>query len=101
MNIVPVELADNFEKAEFDGVWRFSPKIMQEKFAPAAFGEINRTGITPVPEEEWEPRMRDHVRRYKTGRVVCYCNACLAFPFHRRLFDKNRSRSSSFTQGAY
>lgn len=78
MNIVPVELAENFEKAEFDGTWRFAPKIMQEKFAPVAFGEINRTGIIPVPEEEWEQRMRDHVSQYTTDLVVCYCNACLA-----------------------
>ena len=51
---------------------------MQEKFAPVAFGEINRTGIIPVPEEEWEQRMQDHVSQYTTDRVVCYCNACLA-----------------------
>jgi len=78
MNAVPVELEDNYEKCTFDGVWLFSPKIPQEKFAPKAFGDINRNHITPVPQDQWEEKMKEHAALYTTDRVACYCNACLA-----------------------
>ena len=77
MNAVPVELKENFENAAFDGVWLFAPKIPQEKFAPEAFGEINRNHITPVPQDQWEQKMKEHAAQYETDRVACYCNACL------------------------
>lgn len=77
MNAVPVELEENFEKCTFDGVWLFSPKLPQEKFAPNTFGEINRHYITPVPEEEWEDRMKAHAALIQTERVAGYCNACI------------------------
>ena len=77
MNAVPAELEENYEKCSFDGVWLFAPKLPQEKFAPKTFGEINKKYITPVPEEEWEARMKEHAAEIKTDRVAAYCNACI------------------------
>ena len=75
MNMVPVEIAENREKTEFDGVWRFQEfSPAQLASAPKFFGSVP---TTPLPEEEQLRRMQDWVKQYETERVVTYCNACL------------------------
>ena len=78
MNMEPVELAENREKTEFDGVWRFQTfSPAQLNSAPKFFGEVQARYSTPLPEEEQVERMREWVKQYTTERVVTYCNACL------------------------
>ena len=78
MRFEPVEIAENREKTEFDGVWRFQQfTSAQMQVAPGFFGEVVEKYATPLPEEEQLRRMREWVGQYRTDRVVVYCNACL------------------------
>ena len=78
MNAVPVEIAENRENTEFDGVWRFQAFTpAQMASAPKFFGEVAEKYATPLPPEEQQRRMREWVKQYETDRVVTYCNACL------------------------
>lgn len=78
MNIVPVELEENFEKAQFDGVWRFNP-IQQRNLdiAPKYFSQVRDHGLKLLSEEEQAVHMKEWVKQYTTEKVVTYCNACL------------------------
>lgn len=77
MNIVPVELAESFEKTEFDGIWRFNPVAQANlSIAPEFFGQVQEQGLIPVPREEQPERMKEWCKQYTTEKVVTYCNAC-------------------------
>jgi len=77
MNIAVVEIAENREKCEFDGVWRMNPLPPSAvKRAPVFFGEAAKA-VVPVPKAEQPQRMRDWAAQYTTGRAAAYCNACL------------------------
>lgn len=79
MNLEPVELEENFEKTQFDGVWRFSDKPVKVNIgiAPVYFTEVRDHGITPLPPEEQQACMVEWAKQYRTDRVLTYCNACL------------------------
>ena len=78
MNITVVEIAENREKCEFDGVWRMNPlPAAAAKRAPVFFGEAAKAAA-PVPKEEQPQRMKDWVAQYTTDRAVGYCNACVS-----------------------
>ena len=49
MHLEPVELEENFEKTQFDGVWRFSDAPIRRNIgiAPVYFSEVQEHGITP------------------------------------------------------
>ncbi len=78
MNIVPVELEENFEKTQFDGVWRFNPVVEKNmKIAPQYFIRVQNEGLELIPKEEQAARMQEWAKQYGTKRVVTYCTACL------------------------
>lgn len=78
MDIQPVEIAENFENTQFDGVWRFNPVQKRNMdIAPDYFTEVQAHGLELIPQEEQLARMQEWVQQYKTERVVAYCNACL------------------------
>lgn len=78
MNIEIVELEENYEKAEFCGVFRYNP--MREtniKISPNYFVNQMEGKLELQTEEEQQKLMDDHCKLYTTERVVCYCNSCL------------------------
>lgn len=78
MNIVPVELEENFEKTQFDGVWRFNPVLQKNlDMAPEYFRKVRDFGVELIPKEEQMLRMKKWAEQYTTKRVAAYCNACL------------------------
>lgn len=78
MNLVPVELEENYEKTQFDGVWRYNPVLQKNlDVAPVYFEKVAETGLTLIPKEEQAARMQEWAKQYKTDRVLTYCNACL------------------------
>ena len=78
MNLRPVELAENRENTQFDGVWRFQPVAKKNlEIAPNYFGEVAATGLELLSPEEQKARMEAWVSQYTTSRVAVYCTACL------------------------
>lgn len=78
MNMVPVELEENYEKTRFDGVFQFSNVSESNlKLAPKYFSKLQEEYIEVIPPEEQKERMTAWVSQYKTPRVVVYCNSCL------------------------
>lgn len=78
MNINIVEMEENRENCQFDGVWRMNPLPAPViRRAPDYFGEVAASGLTIVPREEQSERMRKWAQQYTTDRVAAYCNACL------------------------
>lgn len=78
MNLRPVELAENRENTQFDGVWRFQPVAKKNlEIAPNYFGEVAATGLELLSPEEQKVRMEAWVSQYTTSRVAVYCTACL------------------------
>lgn len=78
MNMVPVELEENFEKTSFDGAWLMAPVAERNlAAAPVYFNDIKENYARPLPEEEQERILTEHAKQYRTGRVAAYCNACL------------------------
>ncbi len=78
MNMVPVEIEENYEKTKFDGIFRYQ-KISDSNLslAPKYFGRLKDEYIEILPEDRQKEEMEKWVRQYKTGRVVVYCNSCL------------------------
>ena len=79
MNMVPVELEENYEKSRFCGTWLYDPVDPRNlKDAPERYAWVKETGMMTVldPEEKLQ-RMKDWVSQYETDRVVVYCNTCL------------------------
>ena len=72
-----VEMPDNRDAEEFDGSFRLHapyPQNMRE--APAYFATYLPQYVTPLPKTEWGTYFREHVKRYHTDHVICYCNTC-------------------------
>ncbi|MBQ6217229.1 MAG: hypothetical protein IJK53_07570 [Erysipelotrichaceae bacterium] len=78
MNMVPVEIEENYEKTMFDGIYRYMP-ISQSNLtlAPKYFSKMEEEYITVLPEEEQKKEMEKWVSQYTTDRVTVYCNSCL------------------------
>ena len=77
MNMVPVELEDSFDRADFDGLFLYTPVSGAAlKLAPRFFSDAV-VHVTPLSDEQALEKMRDQVKKYATDRAVCYCNACL------------------------
>jgi hypothetical protein len=77
MNMVPIEIEENFEKTNFDGPFiyeRVSP--INLKMAPNYYGELDKH-IKVLSSEEIKEKMETWVKQYETQRVVVYCNSCL------------------------
>ncbi len=78
MNIVPVEIEENLERTQFDGVWRYNPVLQRNlDIAPVYFENVRDHGLELIPEEEQRLRMEEWVKQYTTNRVITYCTACL------------------------
>lgn len=78
MNLRPVEIAENREKTQFDGVWRYNPVLQKNlDIAPKYFQDIAQTGLELIPPDEQKARMEAWVSQYTTERVATYCTACL------------------------
>ena len=79
MNLEPVELEENYEKTQFDGVWRFNEASYKRNIgiAPVYFTEVRDHGVDLLPPEEQKRRMEEWAKQYTTERVLTYCNACL------------------------
>lgn len=78
MNIQPVEIEENYENTQFDGVWRFNPVQKRNMdIAPVYFTQVKDHGLELILKEEQAARMREWVGQYKTERAAAYCNACL------------------------
>ncbi|MBQ1907183.1 MAG: hypothetical protein II173_03315 [Firmicutes bacterium] len=78
MNVDIVELPGLPEEKMFDGGFLYAPiSEANMKLAPKAFGRAS-LDITPLSPAERTARMKEYCRRFKTRRVVCFCNSCLA-----------------------
>ena len=78
MNIVPVELEENFEKTRFDGVWLYNPVVQKNlDIAPEYFTHIRDNDVELLPPEEQKARMVEWAKQYGDRRAVTYCTACL------------------------
>lgn len=78
MNLTVVELAENRERAQFDGVWRFRPVAKRNlDIAPAYFSGVQAHGLELLPEDQQRRRMEEWTKQYQTERVAAYCNACV------------------------
>ena len=72
-----VEMPHNRDEEDFDGSFRFhAPYEQSLRDAPHYFGEVLPPFVTPIPEEDWPARFREHAALFATRRVVCYCNTC-------------------------
>ncbi len=78
MNMIPVEIEENFEKTEFDGIYKYSDiSASNLKLAPVYYSKMQEEYIQILPEEEVKKEMEKWVSQYKTKRVTVYCNSCL------------------------
>lgn len=78
MNLRPVEISENREKTQFDGVWRYNPVLQKNlEIAPNYFQQIAKSGVNLIPPAEQKSRMKSWVSQYTTKRVATYCMACL------------------------
>ena len=72
MNIVPVEIENNFEKNDFDGAGRYKmPSNRKMKIAPVFFGRKGEK-ILPMPREGFEETMKKFADRHTTDDVMTY-----------------------------
>lgn len=77
MNMVPVELKENRERAAFDGTFLFNPIDGRTvNAAPKAFAKLIAEAQELLPPQEQRRRMREWAGRYVTRRVAAYCNGC-------------------------
>ncbi len=78
MNMVPVEIEENFDRTLFDGPFRYRPLAKSNlELAPRFYGKIRDEYIEIIPKEEQIQRMKEWAEQYQTGRVAVYCNSCL------------------------
>ncbi len=78
MNMVPVEIEENFEKTMFDGTFRYEPiSASNLKLAPKYFEKLQKEYIEVLPVEQQKKELENWVSQYKTDRVTVYCNSCL------------------------
>lgn len=77
MNYQVIEMADNYEKSVFCGVWRYN-RPAQDCFEVAnkTFSEIEKKYIQLLPEDKQIEKMQERVKQYPTENVLVYCNGC-------------------------
>lgn len=79
MNIVPVELEENFENTKFDGTFIYADISKSNlQLAPKYFTRFQNEMVRVIPADQQKQEMEEWVKQYTTDRVVCYCNGCLA-----------------------
>ncbi len=79
MNIIPVELEENFKKTRFDGAFHYTEiSAANLKAAPKYFTEMQNEYIEVKTADEIREIMKEHVKQISTSRVTCYCNSCRA-----------------------
>lgn len=77
MNFEVVELAENFEKARFDGLWIYNPPMdICLDLAPITMKKFTDTYFEIIDKDEQEKRMQSSVQQYQTDKVLTYCNGC-------------------------
>lgn len=77
MNYSVVEMENNRDEELFDGNFLLhDPYPINVKEAPEYYGKYLPRFVNVRPESEWHDVMTEHVRRYRTGTVACYCNTC-------------------------
>lgn len=78
MNMIPVELKENFANTRFDGLFSFK-KIsdINKHFAPNYFSKYEKDYVTIVEKDIGKEYMKDWCKQYTTDRIVAYCNSCL------------------------
>lgn len=78
MNIVPVELQNNYEKADFCGADLLEPCTdIEKKFAPKRYAVNGANMYKPIPKAEEDDWLRNYCSQITEDKVVCYCMACL------------------------
>lgn len=78
MNMVPVEIEENYEKTMFDGTYKYAAISSSNlSLAPKYFSKMEEEYISILPEEEVKKEMEKWVSQYTTPRVTVYCNSCL------------------------
>ena len=79
MNIQPVELPNNFEKADFCGTTLYAPCIRRNAvLAPHRFVENAAGKFIPHSEEEQHSLMQAYCRQLPIQDIVTYCHYCQA-----------------------
>ncbi|MBQ2655120.1 MAG: hypothetical protein IJF95_00640 [Erysipelotrichaceae bacterium] len=78
MNMIPVEIEENYEKTRFDGPFRYQEiQAGNLRLAPEYFNKMAKEYIEVLAEEDQIKRMEAWAKQYTTDRVVVYCNSCL------------------------
>ncbi len=77
MNYTVIEMENNFDKADFCGVWRNNtPAKICIEVAPKTFSAIIENHIRIMPVEKQVEMMKEQVSRYGNEDVLVYCNGC-------------------------
>lgn len=77
MNISIIELEENKDSCNYDGVWLYNPVIEKNMaIAPNYFKNIQENHLELLPKEEQVAKMKEHAKQYKDKKVVTYCTAC-------------------------
>ena len=77
MNIVPVELKENFEATKFCGTSLLAPcSKSNATLAPKRYVEKFSYMFTPLPPEKHAEYFSRHCEQIETDKVACYCRAC-------------------------
>ena len=78
MNIIPIELKENFSITKFDGLFSYN-KIsdVNKHFAPYYFSKFEKNYVKVVDKKVAEEYMKEWCKHYTTERIVAYCNSCL------------------------
>ena len=78
MNMVPVELEENFGKTRFDGPFRYQDISADNlRLAPCFYPKMQQEYIETLDDKQIISRMKEWSRQYETERVAVYCNSCL------------------------
>ena len=72
-----IELEDNYQKTQFDGVW-INSMPMQNCIdtAPKAMQYIIDNYVEILDDIEKEKRMKEYVKHYEIDNVLVCCNGC-------------------------
>lgn len=77
MNFDIIELEENYEKTNFDGIWIYNkPMDICLSLAPNSTHKIMGKYYEEIDEDEKTYRMQQHVKQYVTDLVLTYCNGC-------------------------
>ena len=77
MNFKIIELDENYEKTNFDGVWIYNkPMQICLDLAPKAINKIMDNYYEELDEYQQTKRMEQHIQQYPSDLVLTYCNGC-------------------------